>query len=237
MSLFRVLFCAKCLHTDCNFISFCYKLCMCLCSCPHGVFTCNFCLKHFGHWLCSFHFILLCACHIFVHKSFWHVILINCRIWYKGAAKYLGESVTGSEIGIQNWQVSSCVAIGTVRFVQWGCWQMHRQVGTCTRFSHQKGEQMNMTSFNDITAITLYVEGWEYIIGSTHELKAIIWVFGSCTPKLPCEKPPTLCCIYFSASHGVRVHLYRKVLFICSATCAQGYLGYPYLVWLKLFGS
>ena len=31
--------------------------------------------------------------------------------------------------------------------------------------------------------------------------------FGSCTSTLPLEKPPTLCCSYFSASWGVRVQL------------------------------
>ena len=41
------------------------------------------------------------------------------------------------------------------------------------------------------------------------------------------EKPPTLCCSYFSASHGVRVHSYRKVFLACSTACAQGYLGHP----------
>ena len=160
MSLFWVLFCAKCLCTNCIFMSFCYK------PCTHPMFSplwhCyfNFCLKHFGHWLCSFPFILVCTCHIFVHKSFWHFILTNCRLWYEGTPKYLGESVTGSEIGIQNWWVGSCVATGTVRFIQQGCWQMHGWVGMTLLHIHKvyptgTGKQMIMMSFHDVTVITL----------------------------------------------------------------------------------
>ena len=34
---------------------------------------------------------------------------INCRLWYRGILKYLGESVTVVEIGIQNLCSSLCV--------------------------------------------------------------------------------------------------------------------------------
>ena len=64
-------------------------------------------------------------------------------------------------------------------------------------------------------------------------LGAIVWVLGCCTFELPFEEPPTLCCSYFSASWGVRIHLYRKVLFICLTACVQGYLGDLELVQLS----
>ena len=120
---------------------------------------------------------------------------------------------------VQNWWVGSCVAIKTIRFVWRGHWQKHRWAGVTLLHMHK--------IFQWCYCQCAYVKGWEYIRVSTHKFEAIVWLFGCCTFKLPCEKPLTLCCSYFSASHGVRVHSYRKVLFICSVACAQGYLGHP----------
>ena len=44
------------------------------------------------------------------------------------------------------------------------------------------------------------------------------------------REPQTPCLGYFSASQGVGLSPYRKVFFICSAVCAEGYLGHPELV-------
>ena len=43
------------------------------------------------------------------------------------------------------------------------------------------------------------------------------------------RKPQTLCLSYLSASQGVGLSPYRKVIFICSSVHAQGYLGHPEL--------
>ena len=43
-------------------------------------------------------------------------------------------------------------------------------------------------------------------------------------------KPQTLCLSYLGAFQGVGLSPYRKVFFICSSACAQGYLGHPELV-------
>ena len=44
------------------------------------------------------------------------------------------------------------------------------------------------------------------------------------------RKPQTLCLGYLSASWGVGLSQYKKVFFICSSVCAQGYLGHLELV-------
>ena len=151
-----------------------------------------------------------------------------------GTLKYLEESVTGLEIGIWNWQVGSCVAIGTVRFIQWGCQQMHRQVGMTLLHMHEvfparKGKQMIMTSFSWCHCHYAYVEGWEYIRGSAHELKAIVWVFGNCTLKLPCEKPPTLCCgLLWCLLWSESTSLQQSVIYLFSCMCLR--LSWVFLV-------
>ena len=38
-----------------------------------------------------------------------HCFSIHCRLQYKGTPKYLGESVTGVEIGVQNSCSGSCM--------------------------------------------------------------------------------------------------------------------------------
>ena len=67
--------------------------------------------------------------------------------------KYLGESVTGLEFGIQKLQHGSSIAVGNS---QWGCWQVHRHIGAALMHMHsafpaEKGEQTILTSFSDIT--------------------------------------------------------------------------------------
>ena len=61
---------------------------------------------------------------------------------------------------------------------------MHGQVGmtllcTCKVFSCQKSEADDGDAILVISKLSAYVEGGEYVKGSAHELKAIIWVFGS----------------------------------------------------------
>ena len=82
---------------------------------------------------------------------------------------------------------------------------------TCTRFSHQKREPDDCDAILWCHCHYTYVEGWEYIRGSTHELEADhLGLFGRCTSKLPLEKPLTLCHSYFGAPQGVRVQLTGK---------------------------
>ena len=207
MSFFWVLFVLSIYSPIIVFVSYTHVLC----SCPHGIVIHNFCLKHFGCWSCSFHTIPLCTCHTFVHKSFWHVILINCRLWYEGTPKYLGQSVTGSQIRIQNWQVAFCAVVKTVEIAQQRCWQMCRWVGVtllcmCKVFPAGKREADDHDIILVMSKSSVYIEGREYIKGSALELDVIIWFFGSWTFWLPSEKSLTLCHGYFSASHGVRVH-------------------------------
>ena len=47
------------------------------------------------------HFICFLIVFIFLYIAL-HIDLINSRLEYKGTPKYLGEGVTGSEIGLQN---------------------------------------------------------------------------------------------------------------------------------------
>ena len=87
---------------------------------------------------------------------------------------------------------------------------------------------MIMTSFSDITNIMLMHMVGGYIRRVCMSLEAIIWAFGTeHSGNLLRRKPLTLYCGYFSASHGARVHSYRKVFLVCSPACAQGYLGHP----------
>ena len=64
--------------------------------------------------------ILICACLV---NLYWFLLLINYRLQYEGAPKYLGASVTAVGIGIQNSLSSPCEAI---LVVGWGCLQMCR---------------------------------------------------------------------------------------------------------------
>ena len=65
------------------------------------------------------------SCHFCVHNCF-NLFLINCRLWYKGTLKYLGESVTGSKFGIQNWWCGPCIAVGNTKIGHQGCQWMCR---------------------------------------------------------------------------------------------------------------
>ena len=46
-------------------------------------------------------------------------------------------------------------------------------------FPHQMGEADDCNIILVMSKLSVYIEGSEYIRGSVHELKAIIWVFGS----------------------------------------------------------
>ena len=131
-----------------------------LCSCQLGIVIYNFIWVH-SCWSCSFH---AKSCVTFLYII--HIVLIcysdliNYRLQYKGTPKYLGESVTGLEIGIQNWWASSYVVITTIRNGQQGCQQMCRQVGMTLLCMHKvflarRGKQMIVTSFSDVFVIML----------------------------------------------------------------------------------
>ena len=77
----------------------------------------------------------------------------------------------------------------------------------CKVIPAKRGKQTIVTTLV-MSLLFCLCRGWEYVRGSMHELKTDPpGLFGSCTSKLPLEKPPTLCCSHFSASRGVRVQL------------------------------
>ena len=75
------------------------------------------CFYHCNHLIICVHF------YLFLY-SFVILFLINSRLQYEGILKYMGESVTGIEIGIWNSHSSSCM-VGKGKEVG-GHWQMHR---------------------------------------------------------------------------------------------------------------
>ena len=65
-----------------------------------------------------------------------HCFSINCRFQYEGAPKYLGESVTGVEIGTWNSCSSSCMAgkgkevgdVSSCHISGMRCWSSHQNL-------------------------------------------------------------------------------------------------------------
>ena len=96
-------------------------------------------------------------------------------------------------------------------------------------FPTGRGKQTIVMSLGDVTVVML-----TQMVGvykeNAHEPQGSHLGFVCCTLELPLQEQVTLCCGYFGASLGVRVHLYRKVCFICSTASVQCYLGYPELV-------
>ena len=97
--------------------------------------------------------------------------LINFRLWYEDTLKYLGESVTGSEIRIWNWWDGSCVAVrdgrvGMPMDVQAG---QHDSTVHAQGFSCLKSE----ADVHDIIRWCLchyaYIEDWGLYKESTHK--------------------------------------------------------------------
>ena len=68
------------------------------------------------------------------------IIKINYRLWNQGTPKYLGESVTGVEIGIWKIHSSSC---GWVRDIGQGHQQMCRQVDMTLLCMHKGFSHLN----------------------------------------------------------------------------------------------
>ena len=61
-------------------------------------------------------------------------------------SKYLGESVTGIEIGKWNLHSGSCmIGLGGIG---WGCLQMHRQVGMTLLCMHKEFSYLNEEADN-----------------------------------------------------------------------------------------
>ena len=108
------------------------------------------------HWMCPFS---VCLHYIYFVNQLYllYYILINFRLQYEGTLKYLGESDTGLEFGIWKWWHGSCIAVGNS---QQGCWQVCRQISVdllhiCRAFPMEKGGQMILTSFSDVTTAWL----------------------------------------------------------------------------------
>ena len=135
--------------------------------------------------------------------------------------------VTGLEIGICNWRDSLCI---TVR-------NDHRHADGCTGgaawlyctwawfFLPEEGHRWSWhhLSLCLCRGLGLYMERMHKSWGSHLGLFAVHSVTFH-------EEPQTLYCSYLSASKGVRLQLYRRVFFVCSAVSVQGYLGHPELV-------
>ena len=155
------------------------------------------------------------------------------QVSVEGAWKYLGESVTGSEIRIWNWWDGSCIAVRDGRVGT----PMDVQVGWCDStvhvqcFSHLKREA------DDCDVI-----GWHTLSFCLHRGLGIIQ--GECTWAegflsgfwvalhlvALCREPQTLSCSYLSASWGVRLQHDKEVFFICSAVSDLGCPGHLKLV-------
>ena len=160
--------------------------------------------------------------HIFVHSLILCCFyLINSRLWYEGALKYLGENVTGSEIRMWNWQDGSCIADSSCQKWQVGV-PMDPQVGRhdftthAQGFSNQKGEQTIVTSFNDITVIPLMHRAGSIKGECAQALQLSSGFLAAVHLVTPCEKPWTLSIGYYGASLTVRLQLYREVFFLFS---------------------
>ena len=106
---------------------------------------------------------------------------INLRLWYEGAPKYLGKSVTGLKFGLLKiWQGSCIVA----EYSWWGCQQRYRQIlviplHTCSAFPAEMGEQMNMTLFGDVIIFLLMHLGIGYKRKAHKSLGVVVWVSGT----------------------------------------------------------
>ena len=108
------------------------------------------------------------------------LFLINFRLQYEGALKYLGESVTGLKFGIQNWWDGLYIA---VEDSQWGCQWVHRQTSVvllhmCSAFPAKRGKQMIVMAFSYVMSMLMHRVGG-YIRRMHMSLKAFIWVFGA----------------------------------------------------------
>ena len=131
---------------------------------------------------------------------------------YKGAPKYLGESVTGSEIGKHEIDMMT-VCVWLLEMAGLGHQQMHRWVGmtptaACTRFFPPEEEKQTIvTSLDDVTVMVL-----TYRVGVKQGECALslrgshlcfwlqyIWLHFVRKP------PDPLSCSYLSASWGVEL--------------------------------
>ena len=111
----------------------------------------------------------------------YHILIINSSIWYKGALKYLGESVTGSKFRLWKTQQGSYVAEEN----SWlWCWWRCRQILAIPLHMHSAfpteiGGQMILTSFSDVIITQLMHLGIGYKRKVCKTLSAVIWVFGT----------------------------------------------------------
>ena len=111
----------------------------------------------------------------------YHVLVINLRLWYKGAPKYLGESVTGSKFRLwKTWQ-GSCVVEESR---QQGCQCSCRQIPVIPLHMHsafptEMGEQMILTSFGDVIITLLVHLGIGYKRKVCKSLRAVVCISGT----------------------------------------------------------
>ena len=133
-----------------------------------------------------YHFICLDYCHILyiVLYCLIHCLnLMNFRLWYEGTWKYLGESVTGSKNGMQNWRDGSCIAVrdgraGMPTDAQVG---QHSSTAHVQGFPALRGKQTIMPSLDDVSTMVLMLRVGSYIRRVCMSLGTLIWVFSCST--------------------------------------------------------
>ena len=93
-------------------------------------------------------------------------------------------------------------------------------------FPTERGEQMIVTSFNDVTMFA-HASGRGVYKESMHEPQGCHLGFWNCTVQSIARRPPTLCHGCFSAPQGVGVYSSRTVCLVYPSACAQTCFGHP----------
>ena len=150
--------------------------------------------------------------------------LINSRLQYEGALKYLGESVTGSGIGIWNLWDGSCVAVrygrvGMLTDVQ-VC--QHDSTAYAQGFCHLKREADDHDIIRWHHCCYAYIEGWELYKESMHEPWVLIWVIGCITSSyILWGATDPLLWLPWCLSRSEITTLHGNVLYLFNCKCPQ----------------
>ena len=136
--------------------------------------------------------------------------------------------VTGSKFGLWKTWHGSCIADeNSWRGHRCVCWQiMAIPLHMCSAFPAERGEQMIVTSFNDVTTFA-HASGRGVYKKSMHKPQGFHLGFWNWMVWSIAKRPPTLCHSCFSASHGVGVYSSRTVCLVYPSACAQTCLGHP----------
>ena len=159
----------------------------------------------------------------------YHILIINSRLWYKGALKYLWESVTGSKFGLSKTWQGSCVAEENS---QQRHWHRCRQILAiplcmCSAFPTEMGEKTILTSFSDVIITLLMHLGIGYKRQVCKSLGAVIWVSGTeWLGQLPGGHQPSTSAILVPLMEQEYIPVELCALFI--------HLHVPRLVWNTL---